>query len=135
MKIETPGYPDFYQDEPITITCSATEYSSIGEVRLLSDSGSTFCYLSVSQRWDGGGDLDTLLGLSDPTSSHCTAAAQSPPFDMVVTGTVSEKMKGASLYCEAYVSSSNYDQTDPLVVVDEIKGNILVGICLYIITS
>ena len=121
--------PYFYENEPITITCTATEYTDF--VRLILINGDlidgftqTGCLKSALGTWDvAHNELTALLGLSTTVSTaYCQTAAQPAPFSITVQGTVTSAMVGARLSCVATVSVTEEDQTEQPVEVLSIQG-------------
>ncbi|XP_067939839.1 uncharacterized protein [Watersipora subatra] len=106
LSVDSPGYPSFYKDESITVTCTAsgdTDAASVYLVNGVNTAGDrTACRLDdVDNIWASSIFANTP-GFSTIDVAYCeTAAADSPPFVLSVTGSISDVLRSANFVCFA----------------------------------
>ena len=115
----------FYLNERTTIQCSATDFSQITSLELRINEGrdqqQTGCTKSTPE-WTG---TDLIFSESLISGSDCETAVQSTPFIITLQPTITEQLRGASLFCYAYDEATSSSEQTQVVVVNNIRGELL----------
>ena len=106
MRVDTTGYPpSLYNNEPISIQCTATEYKYLYQ---LSISNWKFDNILYSCSFDDVSPWHAFNGLPENTFPRLTPKIcesllhlTTPPSTLNATGTVTVDLKGLQLYCRA----------------------------------
>ena len=132
MKVSTTGYPQlFYKNEPLTIECTATEYTQLIQLQIRSrvKSEQHGCTYSAGKH----SATNVLLRPAFPHLTHqiCESSLHftTPPSTLSVTGTVTYDLKGLQLYCyaaELYEGDENGNLT-----IDTIRGELFTSNNLF----
>ncbi|XP_067930262.1 uncharacterized protein [Watersipora subatra] len=110
LSVDSTGYPSFYKDESITLTCTASGDTDVVAVYLVNgyqvNNKRTSCgYNTFGNEWVATNVLNTP-GFATIDKAHCdAAAAAAPPFILSVPGTVSDDWRGVDFRCYADITS------------------------------
>ena len=112
----------FYLNERTTIQCSARDFTQITSLELRINEGrdqqQTGCGKS-SPEWTG---TDLIFSESLISGSDCETAVQSTPFIITLQPTITEQLRGASLFCYAYDTATATEYQTRPVTISNIKG-------------
>ena len=111
----------FYLNERTTIQCSAKDFSQI-TVLQLQTTGDVNKYTGCSKSTPRWQSADIIFYQSLISSTDCETAARSTPFIITLQPTITEQLRGASLYCYAYDAATSTEKQTTPVVVDTIRG-------------
>ena len=119
----------FYLNERTTIQCSAGDFSQIELIQLRINEGETDqrtgC-LKGAGEWVGD---DNIFNEDLISSSACNTTVQSTPAIINLQPTITEQLRGASLFCYAYDAATSAEKQTTSVVVDNIRGELIDSLC------
>ncbi|XP_067946735.1 uncharacterized protein [Watersipora subatra] len=110
LSVDSTGYPSFYRDELITLTCTASGDTDVTAVYLVNGASAAddrnACGLDSNETtWFPTNALN-IPGFSRIDEAYCVAAAAAaPPFIFSVTGTISDYLLSADFRCFADFTS------------------------------
>lgn len=118
------GKPRFYLNEPITFECVIPTLPSNPKI-IMKDKTSgavTSCTSnSYGNPWLAESELSNNLGLSRIDAGDCLNASQSNPFTLRVKGKVTEKLKGAAIFCDAQDIVAYVSRTPSTLDIEDIQ--------------
>ncbi|XP_067939009.1 uncharacterized protein [Watersipora subatra] len=107
LSVDSTGYPSFYRDESITLTCTASGDADVIAVHLVAgayttDNKSSCAFDGFANAWTANNGLIAgVPGFSRIDQAYCEAAAAAPPFTFSITGIVSDDLLGVDFRCFA----------------------------------
>ena len=109
LSVDSAGYPSFYKDESITLTCTASGNTDPSDVYLINGVSATddrtACRYEIFENKWGSTNFVSTLGFAAIDNAYCEAAAAATPFILSVTGTVSDDLLRAKFVCLANFAS------------------------------
>ncbi|XP_067939231.1 uncharacterized protein [Watersipora subatra] len=109
LSVDSTGYPSFYKDESITLTCTVSGDTDIIAVHLVKgditrDKRISCAYDSFGSRWSALNGLN-VPGFSEIDGDYCEAASAASPFILSIPGTVSDDLLSVDFRCFADITS------------------------------
>ena len=132
LSVDSPGYPSFYKDESITLTCTASGDTDVVAVYLVNgiqvtDDRTACLFDERDNRWAPINFVNTP-GFPTIYRDYCeAAAAAAPPLIFSVTGIVSSVLLSANFVCFADFPGPRVNSTS--FSISAIRGEFMVLVC------